>query len=127
MTMNDPTDCDTGAVEDQQHSAARKNRGGRALDPEWEEVGGAAQDQGITSAELVRDRILKFVRNPEAAESISVRGDIVPLVERTTRYTSMLARRMRDEMLGDGKGEDLDLLVDEARKLQVSSLTGTPE
>ena len=39
----------------------------------------------------------------------------------------MPATRMRDEMINDGKGEDLDHLVDEARKLQTSLLKGVSE
>ena len=48
MTVNDPTDPETGNADDRHHVLARKNRGIRFSDSEWDEVREAAQDQGIT-------------------------------------------------------------------------------
>ena len=44
------------------------------------------------------------------------------MVERTFRYTYMLATRMRDEMTDAGDEEKLDELINEARELQDSLL-----
>ena len=48
MTVNDPTDPETGNADDRHHVLPRKNRGIRFSDSEWDEVREAAQDQGIT-------------------------------------------------------------------------------
>ena len=52
MIVNDPADPDSGRAEDQQHGLARKNRGIRFSDPEWEEVKQAAQAHEITPARV---------------------------------------------------------------------------
>ena len=73
MTVNDPTDSEAGPTDDAQHAPARKNRGIRFSDPEWEEVKQAAQTSGITPAEFVRDTILDIIRNPDAPETTPFR------------------------------------------------------
>ena len=67
------------------------------------------------------------LRSNFPANSAESLASLSPLIERTFRYTYMLATRMRDEMLDDGKRKDLDHLVDEARKLQTSLLKGVSE
>ena len=120
--LNDPTDPESGPADDPQHGLARKNRGIRFSDPEWEEVKHAAQTTGITPAEFVRDTILDFIRNPDTPAHDAVPAHLAPLVERTFRYTYMLATRMRDEMTDAGDEEKLDELINEARELQDSLL-----
>ena len=122
MAVNDPTDSDPGPAEDPQHGLARKNRGIRFSNPEWEEVKQAAQTGGITPAEFVRDRILDLIRNPDAPGHDAVPAHLAPLVERTFRYTYMLATRMRDEMTNAGDEKQLAELINEARELQDSLL-----
>ena len=118
MTVNDPTDPVMGDSEEQQPGVARKNRGIRFSDSEWDEVRQAAQVLGITPAEFVRDRILALVRRPPGADSAAIPADLVPLIERTFRYTYMLATKMRDDLTDAGQHEQLEPLIAEARKLQ---------
>ena len=42
----------------------------------------------------------------------------MPLIERTFRYTYMLATRMRDDLIEHGHNETLECLIEEARKLR---------
>ena len=84
----------------------------------------AAQTLGVTPAVFVRERILDVVRNPSAADSLAVPSNLAPLIERTFRYTYMLATRMRDDMADGGLTEELDQLINEARELQDSLLKG---
>ena len=81
----------------------------------------------VSVAEFVRDKVLDVSRSNFPANSAESLASLSPLLERTFRYTYMLATRMRDEMLDDGKRKDLDHLVDEARKLQTSLLKGVSE
>ena len=78
----------------------------------------AAQTRGITPAEFVRERVLDLVRNPSATAPVAIPADLVPLIERTFRYTYMLATRMRDDLTGAGQNEQLETLIAEARRLQ---------
>ena len=118
MTTNDPTDPETADTGDQQPSVARKNRGVRFSDPEWEEVRQAAQALGITPAEFVRERILDLVRSLAAPASAPIPANLTPLIERTFRCTYMHSTKMRAEMNDNEQGEQLDHLINEARELR---------
>ena len=124
MTENDPTSPGSSDSEEQLLRSVRKNCGVRFFDPEWEEMKQAAQSLGVTPAEFVRERTLDLVRNPSAADSLPIPSNLAPLIERTFRYTYMLATRMRDEMDEGGLAAELDQLINEARELQDSLLKG---
>ena len=125
MTEIDPTGPEITENAEQHPASARKNRGIRFSDLEWDEVKQAAQTSGITPAEFVRDKILDLIRSPTAPGNNAVPAHLAPLIERTFRYTYMLATKMRDEMTAAGDGEQLDELINEARELQ-QSLLGDP-
>jgi len=127
MTVDHPTDPKTGDAKDQQLNAARKNRGVRFSDAEWEEVREAAQTDGITPAEFVRENILALVRNQKAAASVSLPAHLVPIIERTFRYTYIMATKMYDNMIDDRERERLEHLAEEARKLQNTLKNSPPE
>ena len=127
MTGNDPTDAEHGDSHDENPGAARKPRGIRFSDSEWDEVKNAAQRHGVPAAEYVRERILDIARDPTTGGPSAIPADLVPLIERTFRYTYMLATRMRGDMIDDGHGDKLDDLVKEARKLQDTLQNGASE
>ena len=52
---------------------------------------------------------------------------LAPLIEMTFRATWMLATRMCNEMLDDGRGEELKALICGARGLQQELLGAEPE
>ena len=109
---------------DPHRGPARRNRGVRFSDPEWEEVRQAAKALNITPAEFVRKRILELVRNPSPGASVPIPADLAPLIERSFRYSYVLATRMRDEMVARGQAEEVEKLVSEARALQDSLRRG---
>ena len=123
MTVNDPTHPETADTRHQQPGVARKNRGVRFSDSEWEEVRQAAQALAITPAEFVRERILDLVRSPAAPAFPPVPANLTPLIERTFRYTYMLATRMRADMIDNDEREEIEKLIKEARELQASLTT----
>ena len=125
VTENQPTDAENPNAHDENQGAARKPRGIRFSDSEWDEVKNAARQHGVPAAEYVRERILDIARDPNGAGSVAVPANLVPLIERTFRYTYMLATRMRDDMTDEGQAEVLDNLVKEARELQ-DTLLATP-
>ena len=59
-----------------------------------------------------------LIRDPDASGSGAVPANLIPLVERTFRYTNMLVTTMRGEMIHGGQGEALEELINEARELQ---------
>ena len=106
---------------------ARKTRGIRFSDSEWEEVKGAALAHDMPAAEFVRERILALARDPESAGPAPVPPSPAPLIERMFRYTWFLATEKRDAMVREGRQEELDALVGEARAFQESLRRGAAD
>ena len=96
----------------------RKTRGIRFSESEWEEVKRAAAAHEMPAAEFVRERILALARTPESVEAGAVAGSMAPLIERMFRYTWFLATERRDAMVRDGREDELDKLIAEARAFQ---------
>ena len=92
----------------------RRNRTIRFSDAEWEEVRQAAQVHDTPAAEFVRETVLELARDPGSA---AVGPSLAPLVERMFRYTWFLATERRDAMLREGRKDEIDALVAEARAL----------
>ena len=93
---------------------ARKTRGIRFSESEWDEVKNAAAAHEMPAAEFVRERILALARGPEAAVPVPLPAGMAPLIERMFRYTWFLATERRDAMLHEGRAEEIDRLVAEA-------------
>ena len=74
----------------------------------------------MPAAEFVRERILAIARVLENAAPAPVEGSMAPLIERMFRYTWFLATERRDAMVREGRGDELDRLVAEARSFQES-------
>ena len=96
----------------------RKTRGIRFSESEWEEVKKAAAAHEMPAAEFVRERILALARAPESVEPGAVAGSTGPLIERMFRYTWFLATEKRDAMVRDGREDEVDKLIAEARAFQ---------
>ena len=67
--------------------------------------------------EFVRETILGLARNPESTVSGALAPSLAPLVERMFRYTWFLATEKRDAMVREGREDEVDALVAEARAL----------
>ena len=105
----------------------RKTRGIRFSESEWEEVKKAAAAHEMPAAEFVRERILALARAPEGVEPGPVAGSMAPLIERMFRYTWFLATEKRDAMVCEGRQDELDKLVAEARSFQESLRRGAAD
>ena len=93
MNQNDPPRAEHGDGHGAPQTAARKPRGIRFSDSEWAEVKQAAETHDVPAAEFVRDTILKIARNPAGHAPVSIPTNLTPLIERTFRYTYMLATK----------------------------------
>ena len=98
----------------------RRTRSIRFSDSEWEEVKRAARVHGLPAAEFVRQTILGLARAPAGGEASPLAPSLAPLIERMFRYTWFLATEKRGAMLREGRGDELEKLVAEARKFQES-------
>ena len=96
---------------------ARRNRTIRFSDTEWEEVRRAAMVHDTPPTEFVRETILALARDPGSTTSSAVAPSLAPLIERMFRYTWFLATEKRDAMVREGREDELDVLVAEARAL----------
>jgi len=120
MNEDERTEVAGGEAGAEKAGDARKTRGIRFSESEWEEVKTAAAAQEMPAAEFVRERILALARAPVSAEAASVPISMAPLIERMFRYTWFLATEKRDAMMREGRAEELDALVAEARALHDS-------
>lgn len=99
---------------------ARKTRGIRFSESEWEEVKRAAAAHEMPVAEFVREKILALARAPEGADTPPVASSMAPLIERMFRYSWFLATEKRDAMVREGREAEVDALVAEARAFHES-------
>ena len=106
---------------------ARRNRTIRFSDSEWEEVRRAATLQDMPPTEFVRERILALARSPERAVAGAVEPSLAPLIERMFRYTWFVATEKRDAMVHEGREDEVDALVAEARALHDTLRRGDPD
>ena len=113
-TRNDSPDGEAVA---ERPEDTRRNRTIRFSDSEWEEVRRAAMLHDMPPTEFVRERILALARNPQSSVSDALAPSLGPLIERMFRYTWFLATEKRDAMVREGREEELDALVAEARAL----------
>ena len=98
----------------------RRTRSIRFSDSEWEEVKRAARAHGLPAAEFVRQTILGLACDPAGGGAPLIPPSLAPLIERMFRYTWFLATERRGAMLREGRGEELEKLVAEARDFQES-------
>ena len=96
----------------------RKTRSIRFSESEWEEVRSAALAHDLPASEFVRERILTLVRGSESAGAPVVSPSLEPPIERTFRFCYIVATKMRDEMIREGREEELEKLIAQARAVQ---------
>ena len=114
MTKTDPSEPESGDRPTANRGAARRTRGIRFSDSEWEEVKAAAELHDVPAAEFVRKRILDVARGHAGATPDS----LAPLIERSFRYAYMLVTQKRDELIREGRGEEMEKLAKDAQELQ---------
>ena len=105
----------------------RRTRSIRFSDSEWEEVKRMARAHELPAAEYVRRTILGLGRASGGAGAGPVAPALGPLIERMFRYTWFLATEKRGAMLREGRGEELEKLVGEARAFEESLREDAPD
>ena len=96
----------------------RTPRSIRFQDRDWERIEAFAELRGLSAAEFVRFATLAAVDDG----AVGPVGRLAPLIERTFRYSYIMATNMREEMVGAGRGGELEKLMITARTLQTELL-----
>ena len=91
----------------------------RFLDAEWDRIEAHAEERGLTGPEFVRFAALAALADGRAA-----RDRLAPLIETTFRAARILVTNLRAEMLEDGREDELNELIADARTAQDRLLNG---
>ena len=113
---SDPTGSDPGSKE--KPPGIRTPMGIRFSDSEWDRAKIAAAEQGVPVAEFVRNAVLALASNDSEPVSATIPSGIVELIKHTYRSTYILSTLKRDEMIRDGRDDQLDNTIQAARNAQ---------
>lgn len=116
-----PTGDDIDPEEKQ--SQARVSRTIRFSDSEWERVEIAARRSGATAAEFIRNAALVAA----SSESGTFPPEITSQIDRIYRGVYLLATLRRDEIIREGRQDDLDRIMKDARESQDSIMKNASE
>ena len=132
MSEDARNSSESGAQPEEKRGDARTPKTIRFSGPEWELVESAAIRRGMPAAEYVRmaaldaaegkTAALDLARNKNNADSAAMPPGIVALIERIYRSTYIVATLKRDEMLREGRGDELDAMIKAARESQATIL-----
>ncbi len=100
----------------------RAPRSIRFRDAEWERIEDHAGRHSMAAAEFVRFAALAAVENGSGGCA-----RLAPLIERTFRAAHIMVTKMRTDMLDEGREDELDELVAEARAFQKELLGVAPD
>ena len=103
----------------------RRSRTIRFSDSEWKLVETAAKKRAMTPAEFIRGAAMSLSVSDPAPDPAQLAPEIVALIESTYRYAFIVATLKRDELLRDGRGEEVEEAIQLARNAQSKILSAT--
>ena len=117
--MND-TSNKTGSCPrtEEKGGESRRARSIRFSDSEWQAIETAAEARGMNSAEFARHAALWLASSQYDTEMGGLLPQHADLLERIFRSTHILVTLKRNDLIRDGRGEELDKLVRSTRELQ---------
>ena len=131
----DPTETGSGdyVAENagEKSSERRVPRSIRFSDPEWKLVEEVAKERDMAAAELVRHAAVGFATGKFSAtppdDIPTILPEISAQIERIYNGVYLLATLKRDEMLREGRQNELDNIVEHARKSRELLHGNTPD
>ena len=120
MTENHSIAGDSSENSDEKHGESRSPRSIRFSDFEWTCIEKEARERGMTSAELVRHAALSFATGKLTANSPGLPPEIAAQIERIYRGVYLLATLKRDELVREGRKNELDRVMKDAHESQDS-------
>lgn len=118
MTDNDPTELHTEAHASNKPFDQRSPRSIRFSHAEWEQVEKAAEEVDTSPATFTRNAALAVAAGRKAATPEALPSGIVELIKRTYLSTYILSTLKRDEMVHEGRRDELDRTIKAAREAQ---------
>ena len=112
----------TNSVDDSATKPAesRTPRSIRFSDSEWAGVDKEAKARGMTAAELVRHAAVSMAAGKSVADSPAFPPEIAAQIERIYRGVYLLATLQRDEMVHNGRQNELETITNAASEAQAS-------
>ena len=118
MADKDRNITNTEAARDARRGATRTPRSIRFSDSEWQKIENAAEERGLVAAEYVRFAALDLAAGDSGTSGTSLTPALVSLIERTYRGVFLLATLKRNEMIADGRADEIDETLEDARMSQ---------
>ena len=122
MTNKDTPMTRSEAQGDGKSANNRSPRTIRFSDGEWAKVERAAAEANISTATFARNAVLHAADELAAASGGALPPGILELVKRTYRSAYILSTLKRDEMVRQGRQEELELTVQAARNAEAQIL-----
>ena len=105
----------------------RRPRSIRFSDSEWSGIELAAKVRGMTAADLVRHAAVSMAADKVAADFEPLPPEIVAQIERIYRGVYLISTLQRDQLVCEGRQEELERIQKSARESQTAILTrGSP-
>ena len=124
MTENTTDSSSVDADPGKKHADIRASRTIRFSDREWEQVTEAAARHDFNSpAEFVRNAALTMAEDESRMAPASLSPGTVRLIEHTFRGVLFLSTLRRDEMIREGRQDEVDSLIQEGREAQSELLS----
>ncbi len=118
MTEADTTEEPLAAHAGDKTPDQRAPRTIRFSDTEWEKVEQAARGIGISPATFARNAAVRAAAVPKVDPAGALPPEFLELVKRIYRSTYILSTLKRDELIREGRREELDRTVQAAREAQ---------
>ena len=99
----------------------------RFTDSEWANVSQAAAAANISTATFARNAILNAIAEPAAASGSALPPGILELIKRTYRSAYILSTLKRDDMIREGRQEQLEQTIRAARDAEAQVLGDASE
>ena len=120
MSENDRAATDSGKRAGKKQPEPRTPRSIRFFDSEWARIEQEAKARGMNAAELVRHAAVSFATGNLTAKSDAFPPEIAAQIERIYRGVYVLTTLKRDDMVLEGRQEELNKVHEDAHKSQAS-------
>ena len=127
MSRNDRENSATATKTSQIRSEARRPRSIRFADSEWNLIEQAALRHGVPAGELVRAGAIALAedRLGESSAATLSPGHLT-LIEDIYRFVYVMATLERERLLDSGRGDEVEALIDAARKTMSQTMEEGP-
>ena len=123
MTTSNPQVPKTSKNSASSQADLRIQRGVRFADSEWQLVKKAAVQHKTSASEFVRNASLRAVAAPARENFAALPPSVIEILKHTYRAAYILSTLKRDELVRDGRHDELNKLVNLARKAEAELLS----